>query len=205
MIARRQSSPSFGTAFVAFAALVAGACNDASNGTGSTGGGGAGAVYIPPGGGSNVAATSAELLANCDASCGRQARCGPNGTPVDAGVHCSESCVAKLGNLAKHARADIVRALAACYSALPCGPSDDSCSGTAVTQTGQKLDAAIHAPDVEACLKKQAECKGGPGAFSDDTCGTMLMLVDSARSTTASCFTGACAGIPACLQPIFGK
>jgi len=164
------------------------ACNDGTSGDGPT-----------------VAATPAEVHDFCDAQCARSARCGTTEPAVaDAGDSCADGCVTELGSLGSNLRADVVRELAACQASLPCGPSDDDCLTTAIEATGQSIDAAIHADDVQACLRKQAECNETAGDFSDDLCGTLPALVQEARTRAARCFEGACDDMAACLAPIFG-
>jgi hypothetical protein len=123
----------------------------------------------------------------------------------DAGA-CADSCAADLGHLATAVRGDIARGLATCYATLQCGVNDDGCTTQAfAAATGGGVDAAIHAPDVQACLDKHRECAGTSGSFSDDTCGTMLLLVDAKRAETARCLQGSCDALRACLAPIFGR
>jgi hypothetical protein len=154
-----------------------------------------------PGGPQAGAATASELNDLCNAQCNRFMRCSPDGTPDEK---CPQDCVEDLGYLATAIRSDIVRYLTTCYANLECGKNDDGCLGDAVAASGEGVDAALHAPDVSSCLKKQKECHGTPGAFSDDTCGTLVALVSAKRAEAAHCFTLACESIPPCLSPIFG-
>lgn len=54
------------------------------------------------------------------------------------------------------------------------------------------------------CLRKQSDCATTSGSFSDDLCGTMVMLVPSKRAELARCFEGPCELVPACIDPIVG-
>ncbi len=98
----------------------------------------------------------------------------------------------------------MVRSLTGCYATLACDMNDDGCLARAVVSPGESVDAALHAPDVSACLRKEKECHGTPGAFSDDICGNMVALVAAARAEAAQCFSLQCEAIPPCLKPIFG-
>jgi hypothetical protein len=155
-----------------------------------------------PGGPHARAASTSEVKDLCNAQCNRSARCAPAGTPVD--TICPQDCEEDLGNLATAIRSDIAGYLKTCYDNLECGKNDDRCLGDAVVATGEGVDAALHAPDVSSCLMKQKECHGTPGAFSDDTCGTMVALIAAKRAEAAHCFTLPCESIPPCLSPIFG-
>jgi hypothetical protein len=149
------------------------------------------------------AATAGEIDGLCDAQCARSARCNKvDGMPGSA--TCPQSCKDDLGNLATSVRGDIVRSLTDCYTNLACGVNDDRCLGDAVVATGEPLDAALHAPDVTSCLQKEIECHETAGAFSDDDCGTLAVLVAAKRAEAGHCFTLPCEAIPMCLAPIFG-
>jgi hypothetical protein len=160
----------------------------------------------PTGGGaSGGAATSAEIQSLCDAQCARSARCRPPATdPSDGSLPCVTSCIQDLGHLAENVRGDITRALTACYDALACGVNDDGCTTQAVAAIGQSPDAQIHSQDVQTCLRKQDACASTPGYFSDDLCGTMVMLIPTKRADIARCFDGPCELVPACIDPIVG-
>jgi hypothetical protein len=102
-------------------------------------------------------------------------------------------------------RGDIARALAACYDALACGMGDDGCTTQAVIATGQSPDAEIHSQDVQTCLQKQDACSTTSGSFSDDLCGTMILLTSSKRAELARCFEVPCELVHACIDPIVGE
>lgn len=178
----------------ALAALVA--CGKTSDGEGSTGGG------------SNTPPTTAELNAFCDAQCSRSTRCGAEPVSGDAGVptaeQCRTSCVSDLGVVGQHVREDILVALTECMETLSCDTNDDICSSQALESIGGDPNQAAQSPDVQACLSKHDACAGTSGSFTDDLCGTLLMLIDSQRTAAANCFERACEDLPACLGPIFG-
>ena len=181
---------------VAASCAALGACSDDSPNGGRGGSGGS----------ADIVASSTEVQSFCEAQCARSAKCGsPPAGATDAGG-CVAECRHKLGPLAAGLRADVVRNLAACFPTVPCGQSDDICTDRAIEATGLGLDAALHDPDMKACLAKRDACKGTPGAFSDDDCGTLLMLISSKRTQAVSCFAQAatCDSIPACLSPVFG-
>jgi hypothetical protein len=82
--------------------------------------------------------------------------------------------------------------------------SDDGCLTQAVVATGQSPDAQIHSQDVQMCRQKQSACATTSGSFSDDLCGTMVMLIPSKRADLTRCFEGPCELVPACIDPIVG-
>jgi hypothetical protein len=125
--------------------------------------------------------------------------------PTDAGAPCSTSCVQDLGHLGENVRGDYARALAACYDQLACGTNDDGCTAQAATAIGLSPDAEIHSQDVQRCLQKQAECAGTDGSFSDDLCGTLIMLIPAKRADLARCFEGSCDAVLLCADPIVGE
>ena len=153
---------------------------------------------------SGGAATSAEIRGLCDAQCARQARCNPQ-VPSDAGAPCSTSCIQNLGHIAENVRGDFARALTACYDALACGMNDDGCTGEAAIAIGLSPDAQIHSQDVQMCLQTQDACAGTSGSFSDDNCGTLIMLIPSKRAELARCFDGPCELVLQCMDPIVGE
>jgi hypothetical protein len=155
------------------------------------------------GGSSGGAATSVEIRGLCDAQCARRARCNPQ-APTDAGAPCAASCIQDLGHLAENVRGDITRALTACYDALACGVNDDGCMAQAVVAIGQSPDAQIHSQDVQRCLQKQDECAMTQFSFSDDICGTLIMIIPSKRAELARCFDGPCELFGPCAGPIVG-
>jgi hypothetical protein len=180
--------------FAAFPSLFA--CGKTSDGDASTGGG------------SNTPPTTAELDAFCDAQCSRSSRCGAEPVSGDGGVptaeQCRAGCISNLGVLAQHVRGDILVAMTECMETLSCDTSDDICSSRALESIGGDPNQAAQSADVQACLSKHDACAGTTGAFSDDLCGTVLMLIDTQRTAAANCFERACEDLPACLGPIFG-
>jgi hypothetical protein len=181
----------FFTGFVvATASLVTSTSSCSSSPAGSSYGGGA--------------ATPTEIQSLCDAQCARQARCNPGTSASDASAPCATSCVQDLGHLAENVRGDIARALAACYDTLVCGMNDDGCLGQAVVASGESPDAELHSQDVQMCLQKQDACAATSSSFSDDHCGTLILLIPSKRAELARCFDGPCELVPACIDPIVG-
>jgi len=87
---------------------------------------------------------------------------------------------------------------------LECGMNDDGCTATALVASGETLDAALHAPDIQRCLELQKQCVGTPGDFSDDTCGILPFLVSGRRAALARCFEGDCSTVAPCLKAQFG-
>lgn len=153
------------------------------------------------GGGS---ATPTEMQRLCDAQCARRARCNPQASSDGGTAPCSSSCVQDFGHLAETIRGDVARALADCYDGLACGVNDDICTTQAIVAIGISPDAAIHSQDVQKCLGKREACASMSSSFSDDVCGTMLLLIPSKRADLARCFEGPCELVKTCMDPIVG-
>jgi len=152
-----------------------------------------------------AAATTNQLESMCVASCALFARCSPQASSTsDAGADCIPHCVSRLGDLASDLRRDIVVGLTRCYAGLACGVLDDGCTAVAVAGTGESVDAALHAPDVQTCLDKEKECQGTSGSFSDDECGLLPLLVTRGRTALGRCFTLDCGSVPSCLAGLYG-
>ena len=158
----------------------------------------------PSGGGAGSDATPDAVRDMCRASCARSARCNTSSTPRDAGAGCVSGCTSKLGDFATGLRSDVVAHLEECFDALACGMSDDPCTANALVASGESVDAALHASDVERCLDVNKQCAGTPGDFSDDTCGILPLLVTGRRAALARCFEGDCSAVAPCLQAQFG-
>ena len=154
---------------------------------------------------STTPASAAQVEDLCAAQCDRSARCG-TGDPLgeEQTPECVDSCAQDLGPLGENVRADFLRQLTDCTSNLECGTNDDVCMDRAIVVTGESIDAALHTPEVQDCLRKQDECAGTEGSFSDDQCGALLFLIDGARAQAAACFGEPCGELSACLEPIFG-
>lgn len=121
----------------------------------------------------------------------------------DAGVSCVQNCLGKLGTVERSVRLDVARSLGTCYDGLACGVSDDGCTTAAFKAiVGGALDAAIHAPDVTACLAKNEACKATSTDTSvtdiDDVCAVLPLLVDEKRTELAKCFDRPCSEVTAC-------
>lgn len=113
-------------------------------------------------------------------------------------------CTSKLGDFATGLRSDVVAHTRECFDTLACGMSDDGCTANALAASGESVDAALHASDVKRCLDMSKQCAGTEGAFSDDTCGLLPLLVSGRRAALARCFEGDCSAVAPCLKAEFG-
>jgi hypothetical protein len=169
----------------AIAVVIFSACNDPASTTTPTKG-----------------ASVSDLEATCRSECDWQARCHvPSPNTPDAGTSCVQTCLGKLGPIDRHVRLDVTRALTSCYEGLACGGNDDGCTTMALASIGGSVDAAIHAPDVTACLAKHEACKATSDdilADLDDVCSILPLLVDEERAALMKCFERPCSEVTAC-------
>lgn len=155
-------------------------------------------------------ATGAQVDDFCRSQCERVQTCTPELDPgADAGAPssvtgCVSECRGSFGPLAANLQARFVQALADCFEALDCDETDDACGERALEAIGVDPEEVNESPQVRRCFDRQDDCQDTEGAFSDDLCGTIPVLIDSKRAEMNRCLRSECEDIPTCLGPIVG-
>jgi hypothetical protein len=149
------------------------------------------------GGGADVAATSEDIAAYCEATCDENARCSPASTRTRA--ECVSDCQSGTDRFAGVVRRDILADEAPCFETIACEENDDRCLDDAAAANGIDVKNLEADPEVKACLARHEECAGTAGDFTDDICGVHLLFVTSKKLEVERCFDLSCDTIADCL------
>lgn len=155
-----------------------------------------GAVVLMAVGCADEAATKADLDAYCDAYCGWRERC------QNPRSDCRPGCQQEAGGAYTNYKAAFFKGMTECYTTHECGKSADAC----FTEAAQKIapDWASD-PDFRRCNEVRQSCAAAEKpSFSDDYCGSVLVLTGAGTSAFLACLERPCEEMRDCLKGVVG-
>jgi len=155
------------------------------------------------------AASEADLLGLCEASCGWQNRCG-EGSKKECTSFCKKSFISGVN---PPLQATFVRATTSCFKTLRCGVTDDTCGHQGLLAVDKDYKNSAF---VKRCLKAQRKCedaiptppKNGSSldtsaqTFSNDLCTMGVSFTSTGQAKAEQCFALSCSQVSSCFRKI---